>query len=58
MKASYFLSHTTVVPTPGSGMAMWRERLFASMVQNVGSWSVFLKLPAGCVVQLGTQVDI
>ena len=58
MKASYFLSHTTVVPTPGSGMAMWRERLFASMVQNVGSWSVFLKLPAECVVQLGTQVDI
>ncbi len=55
---SYFLSRTTVNPTPGSGMWPWRERLFASMVQNVGSLAVFLKLPAERVVELGTQVDI
>ena len=57
-KASYFLSRTTVVPTPGSGMWLWREKLFASMVQNVGSLAVSLKLPAERVVELGTQVDI
>ena len=57
-KASYFLSHTSVVPTLGSGMWLWREKLFASMVQNVRSLAVFLKLPADRVVELGTQVDI
>jgi KUP system potassium uptake protein len=57
-KASYFLSRTTVVATPGTGMWLWREKLFASMVQNVGSLAVFLKLPAENVVELGTQVDI
>jgi len=58
MTTSYFLSHTSVVPTPGSGMWLWREKLFASMVQNVRSLAVFLKLPADRVVELGTQVDI
>lgn len=56
--ASYFLSRTTVVPTPGSGMWLWREKLFASMVQNVGPLAVFLKLPPERVVELGTHVDI
>ncbi len=58
MSASYFLSRTTVNPTPGSGMWLWRERLFASMVQNVGSLAIFLRLPAERVVELGAQVDI
>ena len=57
-KASYFLSRTTVNPTPGSGMWLWRERLFAAMMQNVGSLAAFLRLPADKVVELGTQVDI
>jgi KUP system potassium uptake protein len=56
--ASYFLSRTTVVPTPGSGMWLWREKLFASMVQNVGPLSVFLNLPPERVVELGTHIDI
>jgi len=57
-QVSYFLSRTTVNPTPGSGMWLWREKLFASMVQNVGSLALFLQLPAERVVELGTQVDI
>ncbi len=57
-EVSYFLSRTTVNPTPGSGMWLWREKLFASMAQNVGSLAVFLKLPADRVVELGTHVDI
>jgi hypothetical protein len=30
MTTSYFLSRDTVVPTIGSGMAQWREKLFAA----------------------------
>jgi KUP system potassium uptake protein len=31
---SYFLSRDTVIPTIGSGMAPWREKLFAQMHHN------------------------
>ncbi len=58
LAASYFLSHATVIATPGEGMWLWREKLFASMAQNVGSLAAFLKLPADRVIQLGTQVEI
>ncbi|KZS01107.1 Uncharacterized protein APZ42_002327, partial [Daphnia magna] len=30
METSYFLSRDIVIPTIGSGMALWREKLFAS----------------------------
>ncbi|GAA0755109.1 potassium transporter Kup [Ideonella azotifigens] len=55
---SYFLSREIVVPTPGSGMAHWRESLFATMSRNAGSVAEFFKLPHGCVVELGTRVQI
>ncbi|MCZ2405147.1 MAG: KUP/HAK/KT family potassium transporter, partial [Burkholderiales bacterium] len=31
MTTSYFLSRDIVTPTPGPGMALWREKLFAQM---------------------------
>ncbi len=55
---SYFLSREIVVPTPGSGMAHWRESLFATMSRNAGSVADFFKLPHNCVVELGTRVQI
>ena len=55
---SYFLSREIVVPTPGSGMAQWRESLFATMSRNAGSVADFFKLPHNCVVELGTRVQI
>ncbi len=33
-ETAYFLSRETVVPTPGSGMAHRREKLFATMSHN------------------------
>jgi KUP system potassium uptake protein len=58
MTTSYFLSRATVVPTLGSGMAPWREKLFASMHRNAGSAADFLNLPPNRVVELGTKVQI
>jgi KUP system potassium uptake protein len=55
---TYFLSRETVVPTPGGGMAGWRERLFAAMSRNAGGVAAFFRLPDNQVVELGTRVQI
>ena len=58
MDTSYFLSRDIVIPTIGSGMALWRERLFASMHRNAAGIADFLHLPANRVVELGSKVEI
>ncbi|MGD9945057.1 MAG: potassium transporter Kup, partial [Burkholderiaceae bacterium] len=57
-ETSYFLSRETVVPTPGGGMAHWREQLFAAMSRNAGGVAEFFRLPGNAVVELGTRVQI
>jgi KUP system potassium uptake protein len=57
-ETSYFLSRETVVPTPGGGMANWRERLFAAMSRNSSGVARFFRLPDNAVVELGTRVQI
>ena len=58
METSYFLSRDIVIPSIGSGMAMWREKLFASMHRNAASAADFLSLPTNRVVELGSKVEI
>jgi KUP system potassium uptake protein len=58
METSYFLSRDTVVPTFGGGMAMWREKLFASMHRNAAGAADFLNLPTNRIVELGTKIEI
>ena len=58
MTTSYFLSRDTVVPTIGSGMAIWREKLFAQMHRNASSAADFLNLPNNAVVELGSKIEI
>ena len=55
---TFFLSRETVVPTRGSGMAHWREVLFAAMSRNAGGVVEFFRLPDNAVVELGTRVQI
>ena len=57
-ETSYFLSREIVVPTKGSGMANWREGLFALMSRNSGSVAGFFGLPNNCVIELGARVQI
>ena len=57
-ETTYFLSRETVVPTPGGGMAGWRERLFAAMSRNAGGVVEYFRLPDNAVVELGTRVQI
>ena len=42
MTTSYFLSRDVVIPTLGSGMAPWREKLFAQMHHNASGAADFL----------------
>ncbi len=58
METSYFLSRDTVVPTFGGGMALWREKLFASMHRNASGAADFLNLPTNRIVELGTKIEI
>ena len=58
MTTSYFLSRDTVTPTIGSGMALWREKLFAQMHLNASGAADFLKLPSNAVVELGSKIEI
>ena len=58
MKATYFLSRQTLVPSRRPGMALWREHLFAAMMRNSQSPMSYFKLPVNKVVELGSQVEI
>ena len=58
MTTSYFLSRDTVVPSIGSGMSQWREKLFAQMHHNASGAADFLKLPNNSVVELGSKIEI
>lgn len=56
--ASYFLTRERVVATPGSGMWLWREKMYVLMHRNAADASVFFSLPSQSVVEIGTPVHI
>lgn len=58
MSTSYFLSRDSIMPKVGSGMAHWREKLFAQMHLNASDAADFLNLPNNAVVQLGSKIEI
>ena len=54
----FLLSRATVIPTPGEGMALWRERLFAAMARNARTASEYFNIPSVQVIELGTKLEI
>jgi KUP system potassium uptake protein len=59
MSASFFLGRQKLIPAKERpGMAVWRERLFAWMMQSSESAMEFFKLPTNRVVELGSQLQI
>jgi KUP system potassium uptake protein len=60
LRTSFFLSRETVIPSVRmtSGMALWRDRVFAAMARNAGSVVEYFNLPTNRVIELGTQVEI
>jgi KUP system potassium uptake protein len=58
MDTTYFLGRETLIVTNRpSGMAQWRERLFAWMSRNAESAARFFRLPPNRVVELGAQIE-
>jgi KUP system potassium uptake protein len=58
MDTTYFLGRETLIITPRpSGMALWREKIFASMMRNAESAARFFRLPPNRVVELGAQIE-
>jgi KUP system potassium uptake protein len=58
MDTSFFLARQTLLASSRPGMAIWRERLFAWLLQNSQSAMEFFRLPTNRVVELGSQVEI
>ncbi|MBI2214203.1 MAG: potassium transporter Kup [Acidobacteria bacterium] len=59
METTYFLGRETLVSGGRkSGLAPWREKLFASMMRNAAGAARFFKLPPNRVVELGAQIEL
>jgi KUP system potassium uptake protein len=59
MDTTYFLGRETLIITRRpSGMAAWREKIFASMMRNAESAARFFRLPPNRVVELGAQIEM
>jgi KUP system potassium uptake protein len=56
---TYYLRRETVMPTDRiSGMAVWREELFAAMHLNANRSAAYFCLPTAQVVEVGLEVEI
>jgi KUP system potassium uptake protein len=58
METSFFIARQNVIPKVGSGMALWRESLFATMSRNARDAADYFRIPANRVIEVGTQVEI
>ena len=60
LETSFFLNRETLVPvsTNEDGMALWRERMFATMARNASSITDYFNIPTNRVIELGTRIEI
>ncbi|MBK7985086.1 MAG: potassium transporter Kup [Candidatus Competibacteraceae bacterium] len=58
MDTTFFLGRATLIPTTRAGMALWREKLFASLFRSAIRPMDFFRIPYGRVVEMGTQVEL
>lgn len=58
MRTSFFVGRRTIKPAARSAMPGWQDELFLSLARRATNASDFFNIPAGRVVELGTQVTI
>ena len=58
MKTSFFVGRRTIKPAAKSAMPLWQDDLFLGLARHATNASDFFNIPAGRVVELGTQVTI
>lgn len=57
-ETSYFLARLRVLVTPRPGMARWRKRLYAFLVNNAVPATATYRIPPEQVFEVGLQVEI
>jgi KUP system potassium uptake protein len=55
---TFFVGHESILPTRGTGMAIWREHIYAWMKRNAGSAIDFYRVPSGKVMEIGGHYEI
>jgi len=58
MSTSFFLGRRSVAPAPGKNMPNWQDKLYVFMMRNAANPTDFFHIPAGRVVEMGTQVTV
>ncbi|MBZ0223359.1 MAG: potassium transporter Kup [Dokdonella sp.] len=58
MDTTFFLSRESIVANDRSGMALWRDKLFAFLQRNAMPATAFFRVPGNRLIELGTQVEI
>jgi KUP system potassium uptake protein len=59
MKTTYFVGHNRVLARRAvEGMAVWREKLFATMARNSQDATAYFNLPSNRVIELGAQLEL
>ncbi|MFZ6769249.1 potassium transporter Kup [Undibacterium sp. Di26W] len=58
LETSYFISRQTIISSPGSGMAMWRESVFVAMSRIARDAADYYQIPSNRVIEVGSQVEI
>lgn len=57
-KITYYLGRKIVVPSPKSGMTIWRKILFAILSRNAARATEFYGIPAERVLEIGIRVEL
>ncbi|GGE46601.1 putative potassium transport system protein kup 2 [Agaricicola taiwanensis] len=58
MATSFFVGRRSYKPTSKEGMPLWQDRLFIYMARQAHDATQYFRIPAGRVVELGTQIVI
>jgi KUP system potassium uptake protein len=57
-ETTFFVGRDNLLPTDNPGMALWREQIFAYMLNNAQRAMAFYKIPPGRVIEIGAQLEI
>jgi KUP system potassium uptake protein len=57
-RTTFFLGHETLVPGRQRTMPRWRQRVFAFLSRNALPATVFFRIPANRVIEVGAQIEM
>jgi KUP system potassium uptake protein len=58
MSTSFLVSRRALKPAADSPLPLWQNRLFILLNRNAAGATDYFQIPAGQVVEIGTQVNL